>query len=313
MTAHWRSDRERGSPFLLRLMRWLAKSIGRAPARGLLYPITGYFFLTSPGARAASRAFLGRVHGRPATRAEVFWHMHAFAAVILDRVYFMLGQYERFDVRIHAGEDVSLALDSGGTILLGGHVGSFDVARCMALGSRGVPLKVVMQHDHNQVVTRLLEALNPQVADSVIPAGGIDSLLDIHAWLDAGHCVGMLADRPLSSRRTCRCRLFGQHARFPVGPWKIAQRLDVPVILFLGLYRGSNRYDIHLELMGRIPSDLPEQDLCQQWAQRFADRLEYHLRQAPYNWFNFYDFWAEDSPDIDSGRRHGGSSPHDGG
>ncbi len=27
--------------------------------------------------------------------------------------------------------------------------------------------------------------------------------------------------------------------------------------------------------------------------QRYADRLAHHARAAPYNWFNFYDFWAE--------------------
>jgi hypothetical protein len=25
--------------------------------------------------------------------------------------------------------------------------------------------------------------------------------------------------------------------------------------------------------------------------QRYADRLAHHARTAPYNWFNFYDFW----------------------
>jgi predicted LPLAT superfamily acyltransferase len=24
---------------------------------------------------------------------------------------------------------------------------------------------------------------------------------------------------------------------------------------------------------------------------RFAERLEHYCRLAPYNWFNFYDFW----------------------
>ncbi len=24
----------------------------------------------------------------------------------------------------------------------------------------------------------------------------------------------------------------------------------------------------------------------------YAQRLEHYCRQAPYNWFNFYDFWS---------------------
>jgi predicted LPLAT superfamily acyltransferase len=25
---------------------------------------------------------------------------------------------------------------------------------------------------------------------------------------------------------------------------------------------------------------------------RYSARLEHHMRRAPFNWFNFYDFWA---------------------
>jgi predicted LPLAT superfamily acyltransferase len=25
--------------------------------------------------------------------------------------------------------------------------------------------------------------------------------------------------------------------------------------------------------------------------QRYVSRLEHHTRRAPYNWFNFYQFW----------------------
>ena len=28
------------------------------------------------------------------------------------------------------------------------------------------------------------------------------------------------------------------------------------------------------------------------WVERYARRLEHHCRAAPYNWFNFYDYWA---------------------
>jgi predicted LPLAT superfamily acyltransferase len=29
-----------------------------------------------------------------------------------------------------------------------------------------------------------------------------------------------------------------------------------------------------------------------EWAQHFAHRLAWYARFAPYNWFNFYDYWA---------------------
>jgi predicted LPLAT superfamily acyltransferase len=31
--------------------------------------------------------------------------------------------------------------------------------------------------------------------------------------------------------------------------------------------------------------------LIEQALKRYAQRLEHYCRMAPYNWFNFYDFW----------------------
>jgi predicted LPLAT superfamily acyltransferase len=43
-----------------------------------------------------------------------------------------------------------------------------------------------------------------------------------------------------------------------------------------------------------VPSgDSTRETAVAQYAQAFADRLEHWCRQAPYNWFNFYDFWAD--------------------
>ena len=289
MSAGWRQQRERGSQALVRFMCWLASRVGRPPARLLLYPITAYFVLTSPVARRASRDFLSRVHGRRAGPLAIFRHLHTFAAVILDRVYFLMGDTDRFDVRVHGYEQVMEAVGGRGMVLLGSHLGSFDAVRCMGMKGYGLRLKVHMQHEHNQFITRLLESLNPEVAASVIPVGGPDSMLRTSEWLDEGGSVGMLGDRVASVRRSCRCEFLGGEALFPTGPWWLARRLGVPVVLFFGLYRGGRRYDIHLQVMDQEGGD---HGLCHT-VQAYAEILEGYARDAPDNWFNFYDFWDE--------------------
>ncbi len=67
MSATWRNRPERGSPGMKRLIIWLALHAGRPFCRVLLVPICAYFRLTAPAARRASREFLARALGRPAT------------------------------------------------------------------------------------------------------------------------------------------------------------------------------------------------------------------------------------------------------
>jgi len=67
----------------------------------------------------------------------------------------------------------------------------------------------------------------------------------------------------------------------------------VPVVMFFCLYMGGNRYKEHFELFAdevTLNRGTREADL-ERWVRRYAERLEHYCRLAPYNWFNFYDFW----------------------
>lgn len=296
MSKAWFQQRERGSPFMIRIILWVAQRIGRSVARLLLYPITAYFLLTATASRRASREYLGRVFGRPATLWEVARHIHCFASTILDRVFFLTGQFQQFDFRFH-GFDKALELVNAGRgfLLLGGHLGSFEVLRAMAVEHRHAEMKVLMYHDHNQYLTRLFNSLNPDVADTVIPLGTTNALLKVKEALEEGKIVGMLGDRVAESEKLTHCDFLGGEALFPAGPILLAGTLQVPVILVFGLYRGGNRYDIHFELLAEeIHYNRAEREAAvQQWTQRYADRLAHYAKLAPYNWFNFYDYWDD--------------------
>ena len=137
--------------------------------------------------------------------------------------------------------------------------------------------------------------LYPEVANTVITMGESFSLLQVKELVDEGHMVAMLADRVFNEKKEVRCRFFNDNASFPTGPIIMAAALKIPVILFFGIYRGGNRYDIYFEkLADSIAFNKSDREKSiQVWVQRYVDRLEYYARKAPFNWFNFYDFWGD--------------------
>ena len=294
----WSTQRERGSPAALQLMRWVALHLGRAPARVLLYPIALYFLVRASGPRRESRRFLTRVLGRPAGLTDVARHMHSFAVTILDRVFLLSGRREELDIGLHQQELVDARLSAGqGFLLLGSHLGSFEVLRALAIDAVRMPIKILMYPAHNRIITDMLHALNPEFAGSVISLAGPHPLLAVKESLDAGYGVGMLGDRYREGEPTVACDFLGARATFPAGPLSLAAVTGAPVILFFGLYRGGNRYDVHFELLAERISLGPraQRDAAlKQWVQRYADRLAHYTREAPFNWFNFYDFWEDD-------------------
>jgi predicted LPLAT superfamily acyltransferase len=79
----------------------------------------------------------------------------------------------------------------------------------------------------------------------------------------------------------------------PAGPILLGATMHCPVVLFFGLYRGGNRYDIYFEhFADEIALNREHRaEEIQLWMQRYVARLEHYARLAPYNWFNFYSFW----------------------
>jgi len=293
--AHrWAALPERGTPASLRLITWIALHVGRWAARLLLYPITLYFVVSGHAARRVSYDYLRRVGNRRPRWWHVFRHFHCFAATILDRVYLLRGEFEHFNVTLHGKEMLHRQMETDrGCILLGAHLGSFEVLRTLGVTQRNFPLKVLMDVEHNQNVTRFLDALNPKIASTVIIPDRPDTLLRVKESLDAGFFIGMLGDRALSGDKTTECQFLGAPAVFPAGPILLAGMMHCPIILFFGLYRGGKRYDIYFEQFAHeiILNREHRTEEIHDWMQRYARRLEHYARLAPYNWFNFYPFW----------------------
>src|SRR4029077_3239898 len=210
--------------------------------------ITLYFLISAHSARRVSRQYSRRVRGRPPYWWHVFRHFHCFAATILDRVYLLKGEFENFDVTLNQKEILHRQIDGGkGCILLGSHLGSFEVLRTMGVTQQDFPLKVLMDTAHNENITRFLDALNPEIANTVIVSDRADASLKVKESLDAGFLIGALGDRVSGDGKTTECQFLGAPATFPAGPILLAAVMHCPVILFFGLYRGGNRYEIYFE------------------------------------------------------------------
>ncbi|HEY4528888.1 MAG TPA: acyltransferase [Luteimonas sp.] len=298
MTGSWKQRREGGGLFAMWLLRTVSLRVGRGVARVLLYPITAYFLLRRGEERRDSRAYLSRVFGRPARLREVARHMHTFAATVLDRVFLLAGDTRRFDIRVSGLESLHRVLDRGqGVLVFGSHLGSFEVLRVLGRQRPEQKIRVVLDKAHGAAVTRMLDALNPEIAASVIDASqdGPAIMFEIQKAASEGALVALLVDRTQPDAPSIAVPFLGEEAPFPVAPWLLAAVLQVPVQLAFGIYRGGNRYDLAFEPFsdGIAVPRRERAAMVPALIARYAARLEHHVRDAPYNWFNFYDFWGD--------------------
>jgi predicted LPLAT superfamily acyltransferase len=292
--AEWIRRPERSNKAMLRLMTWISLRLGRAPARFVLVGISLYFLLFAPAAKAASRVYLRRALDREPTFSDLFRHFHSFASTIHDRVFLLNARFDLFQVEVHGEDLIQAVLAAGnGAILMGAHMGSFEVARAIGRRQPGLKVVMVMYEENARKLNAALAAINPAAVQDIIPLGQLDSMLRVQACLDDGMVLGVLGDRTLGGDPTARVPFLGAEAEFPVGPMRLAAMLKRPVLFMSGLYLGGNRYAIHFERLADF-SDVERdgRDAAVEAAVvAYAACLERHCRAAPYNWFNFFDFW----------------------
>jgi predicted LPLAT superfamily acyltransferase len=293
----WTTERERGSAGLLRLTCWLTLTFGWRFGWLLLFPITLYYFITSPKARAASRDYLRRVLNRPPRHRDVLRQIFTFASITHDRVFLLSGRTGRFTIAVEGLEALTGVLaERRGCILLGSHLGSFDVLRAFGRNSP-VPVSPVMFRRPGSPMTGLMEMLDPALARTVIEIGSPGAMLVVQDNLARGEIVSFLADRDpdASSRRVVTVDFLGAPAEFPTGPLILAAALKAPVVLFYGLRLGPRRYVVRFEAFAAqvtLNRARREADLTGLVA-RYGASLEAQCRAAPYNWFNFFPFWKD--------------------
>jgi predicted LPLAT superfamily acyltransferase len=300
----WSTTPERSNLLAIQAIAWIATHLGRHVARLVLHPIALYYLLFAPAARRASRRYLGRALGRPAGWTDLYRHIHAFASVALDRVWFAAGRVDLFDLRISGGAVMETALAEGrGVYLVGAHIGSFEALHAVGLSKRQLPVAMVMYPENARMIHTVLQALAPDFDVSIIPIGQRGSALTIRDFLDKGGLTGLMGDRYMPSQAVQEGsveRLFlGMPAQFTDGPVRLAMMLRRRVIFMVGLYRGGNRYDVRFEELADFrqpPADPGEREaLVLAAVADYVRRLEALCLEAPYNWFNFYDYWHEDA------------------
>jgi predicted LPLAT superfamily acyltransferase len=291
----WLNQRERGAVFAIRGLAFWATVFGRGPARLVVRMIALYYALFDRVAARASRAWLTAVRGESPRFRHVYSHILSFAQVTLDRLFLLRRATRGIEVERTGSEHLeALTREGRGAILLGAHLGSFEAMRASGHAER-FPVHIVGHFENAKMINAVLEELDPEMAGRVVHVGSdpVGLALTLRERVEAGGLLALLADRVGLNDKSVEVTFFGRPASFPTGPFLLASALKCPVLLVFGLYFEPNRYELFCEPFAeRVVLPRKErQEALTRFVQAYAARLEDYARRAPYNWFNFYDFW----------------------
>ncbi|MBI2769159.1 MAG: acyltransferase [Burkholderiales bacterium] len=303
---HWASVSEStfaGGIWVLYGLHWL---FGRLPLRLIFYPVVLYYWATRPQARAASLEYLRRmeaahhVFGRRPGWVHSLRHFRAFAETILDKTLAISGRYRFERVRYVGREMVDAMIARGeGAIMVTGHVGCLELCQAAAGRQPGLKLTMLVHTRHAERFNRILRRLDPHSPVRMLQVTEVDAgtAVLLAQRIAEGEFVAIAGDRvPVTASKTARVPFLGHEAPFPVGAYVLAALIKCPLFM-LGCVREAGGHTVRFEqLAARV--ELPRghrAEALDAMATEFAQRLESLLVLAPYDWFNFFSFWAQPS------------------
>jgi predicted LPLAT superfamily acyltransferase len=302
--AWWRIA-ERGSQLGMRLLALSCQLFGRRFTALWLHPVVAYFLLTGRAARAASDNYFAHLNAVAPTAdtprpgwLSAYRHMLAFARSGFDKLAAWSGRVSDTDVTFDDPAAFEALIASGkGALVIGAHLGNLEMMRALAVRGNRAKVTAVVYTEHARRFNQVLASSNREFARHLLEVGdfGPETAVLMQQRIDAGELLVIVGDRvpAREAGRTIDAQFLGASAPFAQGPYVLAHALGCPVYLFFCL-KERDGYRMYFEPFAeRI--ELPRRERAQYlaaWAQRYALRLEHYCRKAPYQWFNFFDFWA---------------------
>jgi|WetSurMetagenome_2_1015567.scaffolds.fasta_scaffold00185_24 predicted LPLAT superfamily acyltransferase len=273
----------------------LVSLFGVAPAYALLVFVSLYYALFDKKSAAAVRALRSHL-GMGDSLAHRFGHCFSFGMSLIDKYAFLSGRTNFFRFESHREDFITAALAQGrGAILLGAHVGNWEIAGNLLSDRLGAPIHYLMMDSEKPEMKKLFgKALNNRRIN-VIPVGegGLDLVIAVRNALRENGLVCMHGDRAVPGQKTQKHNFLGEDVPFPLGPFAIAAATGAPVIPIVVTKSGLRKYVFKgyapILFEGITPENRDKFIFTA--VERYVGILEQTVKAKPYEWFNFYDFW----------------------
>lgn len=313
---HWSKMKERGSMLGIEVLVFIYKVFGKGFFKICLTPVMFYFYLTGTNARHATWYYLDNFHSsqnQPTKKGwlkfkEGFKLFFSFGLSILDKFDAWLGKVNIDDIEIVNEEAYQQLLNANGAVIFSAHLGNMEVCRAIfSNGEHKRKLNVITYNAHTPSFNNFLKKVNADAAINFIHINnfGPDDTIKLKQKIEDGEAVVIFADRTsVNNPNSVNFAPFlGEKAPFAKGPFALATVMDCPVFTMFCI-KENGCYRTYIDKFAD-PIKVKRQqrnEYFNELTTRFANSLEKHVLLAPYQWYNFFNFWhtvKADSETID--------------
>jgi predicted LPLAT superfamily acyltransferase len=293
--ATWKGQ-SRGQVLGYRIFITLLRYTGLRPAYFILRFVAFYFLLFAP---ASFRNIFSFYHKRLGLHfwkslAAVYRNYYVFGQVLLDKTALLAGFRSQFTFDFDGEGHLRNMTQTGtGCLLISAHIGNFEMAGHLLERLQTKVNVLMLDAEHEQIKNYLSQYTHRSFSIIPIRADG-SHVFEISHVLQDQQILCMHADRYIPGSKTVSCEFLGSPTSFPTGPFYLAMKYGVPVSLVFAMKERRRHYHFYAtppRYLTNPGSVAKRQEILESAVRNYISEIECKLRQYPYQWFNYYDFW----------------------
>jgi len=274
--------------FISILRKW-----GVMPAYSLLCVITFWYFLFSFRSNGIMYRFFRQKLGFGQWKSIrwIYRNYYLFGQTIIDRIVVMSNIPNRFTFNFDGEEYLHqmVGMQRGG-LLLSAHIGNWEIAGHL-LKRLNTRINIVMfDGEHQQLKEYLATVTGERNANIIVIKNDLSHIYQIKEALDKNELVCMHADRFMEGVKTTEVNFMNEKAKFPIGPFVLADKFKVPVSFVFALKESKLHYHFFATPV-KVYSGEEKNVVQQKMVNDFVAEMETKVRLHPEQWYNYYEFW----------------------
>ena len=324
-SVHWSRQKEQAAGYWhFKLFLFLFRYFPIFLLRIFAFPVGFIYFLFSKRSRTESRRFLEKA-SLSVNNSEIakkcrspmapLRHIVSFSLTLVEKVQSWGGKFPFKDIYFQNDDIKELVegLENGkGALLICSHHGNAELLRGLASFnqtgvSRNIDVTSIVDLEVTAYFNRMIKELNPQSDLDIISAKQInpDTTILLLEKIAAGGLVVIAGDRTSAgdhfreTEKNLLIPFLGEEALFSYGTFYLAALMKAPVYFVFAQRRRDlslkPEYNMHVH-KSTISFDCSRKERLvrsSELARSFAALLESYCKAKPFQWYNFYDFWAK--------------------
>lgn len=289
--AEWEGQ-SRGNLLGYKIFIFLLRKLDIGVAYFVLRFVAFYYYLFSyRSSQCIYRFFRLRLgYSKFKSITNIYKSYLTLGRILIDRVAISTGMRHKFTYTHDGIEHIDELLKKNkGGILISGHVGNFEIAHYFLENRYNInKISMVTTRDEQQSILDYMDSIvEKSQLEFILVKEDMSHIFEIHAAIDRGGLVVFTGDRFLPGTKTIKGELLGREAEFPLGPYLLASRLNMPVLFVYVMKESKKHYSLYARKASFKARD------TQGLLNEYTRSMEWIVKKYPLQWFNFFDFWNE--------------------